>query len=86
MTATRIRERDCLYQLFEELGVEGLRLKPWHADERDAWRVKVRDVLAAVECPAQRMAWTYKLAVAFAGHYPGMPLDIIMDWIRQEEA
>ena len=60
----RIREGDALSEMQTELCRQALNLKPYCADERQAFVDAVRQLLDAVPDVHQRMAWAIQLAMA----------------------
>ena len=60
----RIREGDALSTMQTELCRQALNLKPYCADERQAFVDAVRQLLDAVPDRHQKMAWSIQLAMA----------------------
>lgn len=60
----RLREHDCLSVIQTELCRQALNLKPYCADERQAFVEAVRQLLDAVPDRHQKMAWAIQLAMA----------------------
>lgn len=82
---TRIREGDALAELYQELLAQGVRLKPWECDEREAWFDHCRQLLAAVQDQAQRISWLVKLSQAFQLTMPGTPLEVVMRQLWKDQ-
>jgi hypothetical protein len=81
-----IRTTDVLYLMFDELCTDARRLNPWQADERVRWFDQVQQILEQVSDDTQRMAWAYTLSKAFTSTLPGVPVEVVLDWLRSERA
>ena len=60
----RIREGDVLSTMQTDLCRQALNMRPYDADERQAFVEAVRQLLDAVSDPHQKMAWSIQLAMA----------------------
>ena len=71
----RLREGDVLHMMLADLMKQALNLRPYDADERQAFVEAVRQLLEAVPDVHQRMAWSIQLstAVTLGMSLHGMP-------------
>ena len=83
----RLREHDCLSVIQTELCRQALNLKPYCADERQAFVDAVRQLLEAVPDRHQKMAWAIQIAMAFTlgMQLHGIPgeFDVAQLWERE---
>ena len=85
MIATRIRQADCLFEMFVDLCDRASTLRLWEGEARQDWTEASRDLLRAVPDASQRAAWAILLADAFAGTMPGVPLALIARMLLEGE-
>ena len=72
----RIREKDCLFELFMDLRSQACLIRPYDADAREGWLASCGEVLAQVPDDPQRTSWAYFLALDL--NLIGSPLNLVM--------
>ena len=78
---TRIRERDILYRMYDELCRDAMTAKLFDGDAREAWKAHCLQLLAACPDPVQRLAWQMTLAQAFSAG-TGLPVAVSMAYLQ----
>jgi hypothetical protein len=83
---TRLREGDCLSEMRKDLERQAATIKPWDADHFPNWVQAGGELLAAVPCEYQRVAWAWSLTQALLHNIVGIPQDTVIGLLLSKAA